>query len=208
MKNNIFLLLVLVALTDAAIAQKKFKAGLCVGINATQFDGDSYAGYNKAGIYGGIYLNNDISTKWQWEFGILYSEKGARKNPQTNFPNQYFLRLQYVEVPLIIRYKYKKGLSFETGTGFGVLFKVYEEANNLPITGIKPFKKYEVPFHAGIGYNASEKLQIIWRFSYSAIPVRPHASGTININRLNFGASNNVLTFMIRYTFGKTDETE
>jgi hypothetical protein len=183
-------------------AQSTFKAGLVAGLNAAQFDGDSYSGYHKPGFYGGGFVRSSINAKWDWTFEISYSQKGAKKVPTENSPVSYFLSLDYVEVPLLLRYHYKKIL-FEGGTGVGVLFRQYEEVDYIHVAS-RPFHRLEWSSDVGIGYSISDRLTAGVRHTYSILPVRPHASGVVY--HLNLGESNNVLSFTFRYEFGNKEE--
>jgi hypothetical protein len=201
MIKEFFAILCLLCFAGAASAQRTFKAGLVAGVNATQYDGDTYSGYNKPGFYGGGFVRSAINEKWDWTFELCLSQKGARKTPTDNSPNQYFLVLDYVEVPVLVRYRYKKVL-FEGGMGFGVLFRTYEEVGYISIKP-RPFHRLEWSSDVGIAYMLSQRLTAGVRHTYSILPVRPHASGATWYR--NLGESNNVLTFAFRYEFGEKD---
>jgi hypothetical protein len=183
-------------------AQRTFKAGLVAGLNASQFDGDGYSGYNKPGFYGGGFVRSTINEKWDWTFELCFTQKGAKKEPTETSPNQYFLSLQYMEVPLLFRYHYKK-VFFEAGTGLGALFKQYEEVGYIQVSQ-RPFHRLEWSSDIGIAYSISDRLTAGVRHTYSILPVRPHASGVTYY--LNLGESNNVLTFAFRYEFGASNK--
>jgi hypothetical protein len=197
MKRTLIVFFFFVSLTSLS-AQSTFKAGLIAGLNACQFDGDGYSGYHKPGFYGGGFVRHPMSEKWDWSFELCYSQKGAKKIPTDNFPTSYFLALDYVEVPFVFSYHYKK-IFLQFGTGLAALVKQYEEVNYLHVTA-RPFHRLEWSSVIGLGYPITERLMVSCRHVYSILPVRPHASGVTY--RLNLGESNNVLNFTFRYEFG------
>ena len=63
-----------------SLSAKQFKAGVTAGIASSQVDGDTYAGYNKAGIFAGAYVTKRLApeSKWSASFEITYIQKGKR----------------------------------------------------------------------------------------------------------------------------------
>lgn len=202
MKHLLIFILSLVSSAACFSQEKKFIAGITAGANTSQFDGDTYAGYHKLGINAGLALKRPINEKFAWQFEICYSQKGARKIPNNN-PNQYILNLNYIEIPICLKWNYKK-FSLEPGLGLGALIHTYEEINYLNVTGVRKFNPYEFFFNGGISYPLTDKIDFSWEVSYSLLPVRPHAGGTTY--RLNLGESNNVLSFNLKYFFKKKNE--
>lgn len=186
-------------------AQKVFKAGVTAGISPSQYDGDTHGGYHKFGLTGGGFVRTSLGKKWDAQFEINYIQKGARKNPipEKGDYNHYALDLDYLEVPLLARYRYKQ-LVFEGGIGFGVLVREKEIINYTDYTGLRPFRGTETSFDLG-GSVLLGSLELNVRLDYSLLPVRPHVSGAIHVRSLNFGEYNNVLAFTLKYTFGKED---
>src|SRR6188474_2797152 len=85
----------------------RIRGGVIFGMNASQIDGDDYAGYRKVGLNFGFYGQIPVSKRFFLSTEILYSQKGA-KNPVTpNTPVQYWYtwNIQYAEIPLLIHYQ-------------------------------------------------------------------------------------------------------
>ncbi|MCC7302573.1 MAG: outer membrane beta-barrel protein [Bacteroidia bacterium] len=189
-----------------ASSQVKFSSGVIAGITATQYDGDSHAGYNKLGFTGGFFTCLDLNARWKTGFEILYFQKGARKYPvpaKGDF-TQYALSLDYAEIPLFLRWEQKMILA-EAGVSIGFLVREKEILNEVDITGQRPFGATDVSFFAGAGWKWLESWEVALRYGYSILPVRPHASGAVHY--FNRGEYNNTLCLRIRYTFGKKKDT-
>lgn len=82
-----------------------FQAGLTLGINVSQVDGDEYAGYRQLGVQGGIQGIVNITNHFFVSTEILFSQRGARpsnKEKLEDFENFIDIRLNYIEVPFLI----------------------------------------------------------------------------------------------------------
>ena len=94
--------------TSIPLFSQQFKAGALAGIATTQVDGDTYAGYNKAGLLAGGFVTHKFSpeSKWSASFEIRYIQKGSRKVPHPDKGDfaDYKLKLNYAEVPLLLKY--------------------------------------------------------------------------------------------------------
>ena len=58
---------------------QNFQGGPILGFTATQVDGDTYSGYNKAGVIIGGFVNKKFSEKWSSQLEIKYIQKGSKK---------------------------------------------------------------------------------------------------------------------------------
>lgn len=208
MKNTpLFLLFLLIASAPYAQAQD-FSGGATLGINASQVSGDNLGGYNRAGITGGFIVSKTFEDKNELEMRITYSAKGSRDVP--NFEkgkySAYYLKLSYIEVPFLYRYKFKK-VWLIAGLSGGYLIKssIANESGPFPENSVenRPFKKYEVCTHFGVGYPLDENWEIELKTidTFALLPIRSHASGA-NF-RLNFGQLNNVIAFSLKYKLSK-----
>jgi hypothetical protein len=206
LKNiQLFLLLLFFTSVSNALAQD-FVGGAILGFNASQVSGDNLGGYNKPGIAGGFFVSKTFEDKNELEMRITYSGKGSRDVP--NFEkgkySAYYLKLNYVEVPILYRYKFKKvWLMAGLSGGYLINSSIANEAGPFPENSVenRPFKKYEVCTQFGIGYPFDEHWEIELKSAdtFPLLPVRPHASGA-NF-RLNFGQLNSVLAFSLKYRF-------
>jgi len=87
---------------------ERFNAGLIIGMNASQVDGDYYKGFNKYGLTAGIRGITRLKPNFDFNVEILYSKKGSKI-----FHNRYstpgragenrFIDLTYVDVPFFFK---------------------------------------------------------------------------------------------------------
>ena len=156
---------------------QNFIPGITFGIVTSQVDGDRLEGYDKPGIHTGIWVENRFHNNWSFQMGLNYIQTGSRKlaNPDIPYDRFYTLRLNYVEIPFLLGLTIKKKYILETGLVFAYLFKAREDVDGSGfLDPDPPFKKYDFPIRAGIGYNITEKLSLKFHFSYSTLPIRNH----------------------------------
>jgi opacity protein-like surface antigen len=192
---------------------QSFRPVILIGLPASQIDGDTYSGYKKLGYYFGIGINRQLSRIIDAEFDIVFVQKGVRANwaldsATRNSLNNHFslIRLNYVEIPLAIRFHYKK-FRWEGGSYFSYLIKnpPYDESEIGMI--IDPnFKNTDIGFLIGMGYKWKPNLLVNLRFEYSYIPIRDYYPNTQGIfhgqfprNLFNTGLYNNTVTFSLNY---------
>ena len=200
MKNAVFLLLFTVFAAFAGHAQQ-FKAGATLGFSTTQIDGDGYAGWNKAGVVGGLFVNSPISKKIEAEFQMTYIMKGSQRpaDPDNGNFDYYRISMGYIEVPLLFRWKGRK-FFYEAGPSLGVLIASHEEDINgeVPLP-FHDFKSTEFALHLGLGYKITDKIHTNVRLSHSVTPV----SNEAKLTRWGiFGGSyNQAIIFALKYQF-------
>lgn len=198
--NKVFLYLVFLAFANR-IKGQNFHIGGIAGVNASQISGDGLAGFNKAGLLVGGYANTDISEKVNMQFEILYSEKGSRKLPRNDKgdTDAFLLRLNYVEIPVMLRLKNNK-FTYDVGIYYGRLLNQYLEDENGPFDIPEPlnqFKGGDFGALIGINFNFSKHLIMNWRISNSLTAVRKHDSGE-NF-RFDNGMFHTFMSFSMRY---------
>ena len=196
-----FLGLMLVTCLNETRVQQVF-GGLVFGVNGSQVAGDVASGYDKAGIHAGLFAYTYLSEKSVFQMELVYSQKGARKNPtEKNGYQQYLLRLNYVDLPFIYKYIYNEQLSFEGGLSYGYLLYHYEEANFSLDVGDAGFHRHALNVLIGLNYRFAERWAAGFRSTNSLYQVRDHVSGASRFP--NFGQYNDVLTLTLQYFFGR-----
>ena len=144
-------ILIFSSLLAVTAKAQRFRGGVIAGISTTQIEGDGYGGFNKAGLQLGGFVNTDISEKFIGQFEINYINKGSKDpaNHEIGKYDYYIIRINYVEIPVLLRYKFKKFI-FDLGLSYGRLVKEKQEDSNgdVPQQGLKigPFKKNEIAY--------------------------------------------------------------
>ncbi|TAL62407.1 MAG: PorT family protein [Bacteroidetes bacterium] len=201
-----------------ALRAQQFKAGVVAGMVTSQVDGDTYSGYSKAGLFAGGFVSKRFSSESKWTalFEITYIQKGSRKVPHPDKGDfaDYKLKLDYAEVPLLVKYDF--AVSDSSGEGkmnFAVLGGIavgalvnFEESDAFGVViGGTPFQKTDISYLLGLSYFVSKHIGFEVRTIYSIVPVRKGGSSTYYQNwTYKFfkpGYYNNLLVFSLRYRF-------
>jgi hypothetical protein len=201
MKKLIILLLIIPYISLQA---QRFQGGLIVGMNASQVDGDTYAGYNKIGFTVGAYTYTSLSRMTDIQLEIKYTGKGARKKTTEYDPSKFVNQLNYIEIPIILRFKTGSRIDFEGGLAYGYLFNntMKDDYNTEKIEGL--FNTSDFSGLVGILYKMNEKISLSMRASYSLLTIRDDLQSIPYLK--SRGVYNNVLTIAFYYKF--SSETE
>ncbi|HEX3009623.1 MAG TPA: porin family protein [Bacteroidales bacterium] len=195
---KLFAGIVLIMLSFGVTAQS-FSGGIIAGFNASQVDGDSYAGYNKFGFTVGAFTARKLSESFSGEMQIRYVQKGASKKVNENDLSKYTSKLNYIELPLLLRYHQNEKLSWHAGPAFGYLFKYSVEDENGPLTSDAiSFRDLELSATAGVQYKLIKNLDISMSFSYSLVSISDHPNDPIHFRQP--GLYNNVVTILLAYS--------
>ena len=103
---SIALSLLIASVLSPAAQSQTFNAHMAPGLNYAQISGDGQRGMKNSGLHlgAGITLNN--LNKWEPSLELVYNERGSAKRFSL-FPNKEAegIRLQYVEIPILISFK-------------------------------------------------------------------------------------------------------
>lgn len=180
-----------------------FKGGVKAGIATSQIDGDGYAGYDQNGAVLGAFVKTKINDSWDAVMEIQWAQKGSFDPPDAKNGkiNTYRIKLNYIEVPLLLQYKVRK-FRLLTGISTGYLFSS-EESDQSGVLN-RPFfdfKTIEVAYVVGMSYYFTPKLNFDMRYQRSILPIADDVR--FNQNTLGFfgGSYNSVLQFTLGYQF-------
>ena len=192
-KKILFLFIILISNN---VKSQNFKGGLIGGVSTSQVSGDNLSGYNKAGLFLGIFTQLPVSSISNIKLEMNFIQKGSR-NPKMNKNGIPDISTSYLEVPISLNYNQNELLSIESGiqTAFLLSAKdndVYGSVNSDP-----PFDKTDISAFIGIYYHYSEKMSLNTRLGNSVLPIRGYDTERIFIFKR--GQYNTVLSFTIHY---------
>ena len=164
---------------------KFFYAGLAIGINASQIDGDNFSGFHKAGLNAGIVSYIKFKPKLYGNIELLYSAKGARDVKEYNSPQVgtvpviYTAKLNYVEIPLLLHYQAQDRIHAGAGLSYSRLFSAKEAIDEVIPNSINRrepnFKQEDINLLLSICYQLSGNLFARARYQYSLTTIRDAA---------------------------------
>lgn len=155
-----------------------FKAGLILGFNTSQISGDDLGGFNRISPNSGIFVKRELSDKLSLQLEMTYLGKGSKKNlgPEDPASSYYLLRIHYIEVPVLLQYKFSNKITIEGGPSLGVYIGHKEEDINGEFVGVlsarEQFKRFDLSGNLGVIWNLNETWSLNVRASNSLLPVR------------------------------------
>jgi hypothetical protein len=183
---------------------QEFRPGLRLGMNFTQIHGDLMSGYNKGGALAGLTMAYDNGkAKLFPQFEMLLSQKGSRRfiSPERiEYGPWDVMRLDYVEIPVLINYRFRKKIHFHGGLSVAYLFHkkvigVYGSGADLSF-----LKKYDLNYMAGAEYYLGDKTALFARASGSILPI--DKSEFVSIRPWYEGRMYNIVAgFGLKYNF-------
>ena len=194
--KKIFFLIIFICFINYCSLSQEFNAGISAGISTSQVSGDNLAGFNKAGIILGGFVNRKIHNLLMVQIEMIYIQKGS-SNPNHNVNNLADIHLDYIEIPLLAIIKNSEKISIEGGVHCSALIDGYYQDLYGKLENQTSFDSFELGAIIGISYNLSSKISLNTRLSNSIIPIAEHASG--QTYKFNKGKYNTGLNFILKY---------
>ena len=124
--------------SPALLHAQIIKGEVFAGANACQVDGDECYGFKRFGVHAGAGALIPITNFMDVGLEALFSQKGAYKRDTitygSTFPYAYDLKLNYVEIPLMLYLTDKNVVSVGVGVSYGRIVGIKELVNHQPAT--------------------------------------------------------------------------
>lgn len=215
-------------LSFGASAQR-FLGAFSFGGNVSQVDGDEVYGYRKYGFNFGpsVIMPFGKDGKFSVTMELLFSQLGAYQKgeysndtlidttflKQRNFfpPDGYNLRLNYVQIPVIVHYTDNNVIAAGIGLQYGQLlsFDEWEDLNDargLFRTDTANFyNSSDLEVVADARLRIYKRLWLNFRYSYSLFSIRPktYINPFVNTSQWTRQEYNNVISFRLVYIFNE-----
>lgn len=180
---------------------EKVKVGVKAGLNlaALTFDESELNSSNKTGFTAGVMVEVPLSKNFSLQPELLYSQQGTKisfSDPDvTNSQFKSTIDLNYLNIPVMLKYYVVKGLSIQAGPQIGILLKAnnkyqdnflgYENKETLNLKEYSTGIDTSVDF--GLGYQFKDKFYTDLRYnvSYSNVFKEGDANHFINNDMKN-----------------------
>jgi hypothetical protein len=172
--KQLYILTFILLLFCQSIQSQTFHGGFFAGISASQVDGDSYAGYNKAGAVAGVFISTRLYANLGARLEFRYAARGAKNKTSDDNTGLYQLGLHYIDIPVMLTYSVKKIGEVKIGLIPGYLFSARGEDDNgkLPDDYLVEFNKFDLGSLIGISINLMPKIALDFNYSYSILSIR------------------------------------
>ncbi len=185
---------------------QNIQGAVILGGNLSKVDGDEVDGWKRIGANVGMSAIMPLSKKFFLAIETIYNQKGSyeKHNNSDTTDIKYKLILDYVEVPLLVYFKDKGGISAGTGFSWGrrVRFKEWVNSNDEELYSNSeiPYKKSDFCWIADFRFNIYKNLKFNFRYSNSISKIRTKYYPKPGENRDQY---NRQLTFRLIYVFNE-----
>ncbi|HWB93684.1 MAG TPA: porin family protein [Puia sp.] len=190
------LVLILIAGASFATANAQIQFGVKAGANFANITGDGTSGYKSlVGLDAGVFANIPLAQSFSFSPEIIYSGKGTKfSDAGIDFTG----RANYLDIPLLFKYKHASGFNVETGPQVGFLLSAQLKAQGQSQDQKAYFNTTEFAWDLGIGYDIPKTpvgIEVRYNLGISNI-----AKADPNDPNDNFKQHNSVFQVGLRYT--------
>lgn len=206
MRNRV-LFVILFGLTFSLHGQV-FKGAVIAGFNLSQVDGDEVYGFKKFGANVGASAIIPFTDHWEVSIETLFSQKGSYQGPQRDdsLSGEYRLRLNYLEIPVLVHYNDKNRMMFGLGFSYGRLTSVeeFEHGQKVETTTInEPYDRNDYNGIADIRFRIYQRLKFNIRYAYSIRKIRTREFTPPNVDPWTRKQYNNFWSFRLIYVINE-----
>ena len=181
MKKSMILIFALFLGITVIAQTKKVKLGIKAGLNLASltFDENELNSSNKTGFIAGFMVEIPMAKNFSLQPELLYSQQGSKTSfsdrDVTNSNFKSTINLNYLNIPVMLKYYVLHGLSVQAGPQIGILLKAnnkYED-NFLGYQNHESFnlKDYstgiDTSVNFGLGYQYKDKFYTDARYNIS-----------------------------------------
>jgi len=156
MKKTISLLAVLMMVYCSNAQNTSF--GVKAGLNIASVEATGNDLEGKAGLYLGGLAHIHLNQRWAFQPELVYSMQGGKDDDFT-------LKLDYVNIPLLLQYMTPEGLRLQTGPQIGFLVKAKQKVGDVEVDVKDEVETTELAWTLGAGYLFPEGWGIDLRFN-------------------------------------------
>jgi len=193
---------------------EKVKIGVKAGLNIASltFDENELESSQKTGFTAGIMAEIPLAKNFSVQPEVLYSQQGMKFSYSdidvANSSYKSTITLNYLNIPVMLKYYVLKGLSVQAGSQIGILLKSnnkyqdnflgYDNHENYNLSDYT--NAFDTSVNLGLGYQFKDKFYVDLRYniSYSDVFKEANSNGNYVINS---DMRNRVFQITIGYFF-------
>ena len=213
MKKSMLVLCTLFLCATVAAQTDKVKIGVKAGLNISSLTSDENEldSSDKTGFTAGIMAEIPLAKNFSIQPEVLYSQQGMKFSySDVDVQNSHYkstIGLNYLNIPVMLKYYVVKGLSVQAGPQIGILLK----ANNKYQDNFLGYENHETfnlsdyangidtSVNFGLGYQFKNKFYTDLRYTISYSDIFKDASANTYI--INSDMKNRVFQITIGYFF-------
>lgn len=175
------LILFAFAFSSTVIFAQGVDFGIKAGVNFASIT-DASGLDNRTGFVAGVFVGGKFNDNLGIQADLLYSQQGAEFNAGD-------FNLDYVNVPIVLKYYVAQGLNFQLGPQFGVI--INEEAQTVVGETINDIatKNFDISAVLGAGYDLPMGIRLEGRYNFGLSDVPEEGKGKNSVITLSVGYS-------------------
>ncbi|MBL7104033.1 MAG: PorT family protein [Bacteroidales bacterium] len=194
---------------------QRIRGAMIAGFNITQVDGDEVFGFRKFGLNMGAAAIIPFGENWSVSIETIYNQKGSRQGQQykdidslgNKLTGAYKLKLDYVEVPVLVHYTDRDIITGGIGFSYGRLINIkeWEHENLIETTTLNggPYDKTDINVLVDLRFRLYKRFKFNIRYAYSLAKIRTREFENDIGETWTRHQYNNVITFRLVYVFNE-----
>lgn len=178
MRKLILASVMMLMATAFSFGQMDIGFGPKIGLNLTNMTNSNMR--IKPGIVVGAFANMRINDYLGVQPEILFSMQGTKKN-------DYTLKMNYFNIPIMAKAYMWKGLNLELGPQFGFRTKASSEEGDISVNVKNETKIFDFAIGVGLAYETEMGLTAGFRYLISATKVIDHEKNKNSVFQLTLG---------------------
>ncbi len=215
MRKTILLIFLITVGISSNLHSQIIKGEAMLGLNMTQVEGDEVHGFRKPGVNIGVGALVPFKNNWDVSMEVNFSQKGSRQKKQYTdslssgevITGEYKLRLNYVEVPVMIHYTDKDFITIGAGFSWGRLVGVeeWEHGKRVETTTLSSgtYDKNDFCYLIDLRIRIKGPLKFGFRYQNSMVKIRTREFSDLTGSTWTRDQFNKVLTFRLIYMFNE-----
>jgi hypothetical protein len=221
---SVIFLLFVIFISHNGYAQRILGA-VSAGMNLTQVDGDEKYGFKKVGLNIGpsVIIPFGKSKKWSVTMELLFSQLGSHQKEQyandtaapldSGYYDGYKLKLNYVQIPVMVHFKDKNIIAGGVGFQYGQLvgaqeWQDYNDSRGLykveTTTLRSPYTMSDLQVIVDVRLRLYQRLWFNFRYAYSVYMIRTRDFVNPVYNTIETRHQyNNVISMRLTYIFNE-----
>lgn len=193
------LVLILIAGVSFATAHAQIQFGVKAGANlATVTGSDATGATTMANFNAGVFAKIPFAQSLSFSPEIVYSGQGAKYSYAGVTGSQH---LNYLNVPLLVKYTHSSGFSIATGPQIGFLMSAKAKVQGTTQDDKNAYNSTEFAWDFGIGYDIpNTQLGIDLRYDLGISNVENNGNNSGNSTNSTGKLHNSVFQLGLRYT--------
>lgn len=158
------------------MAQSPAKFGLKGGVNVSSFKQSNAEWDSRIGLHIGGLAHIHLAPDWALQPEIQYSQEGAKSTNETK------VKLDYVNIPLMLQYMFSNGFRIEAGPQLGFLInEKYEDEDGTEYEA-EDFKSINGALGLGLNYLSNSGLGVGGRYNLGLSDISESSGSKVKNN--------------------------